>query len=393
MLTFKLALRNLIGAGTRTWLNVVVTSLCFVMIIFTSGYYQGFIEYAKSTVIRTEAGGGAYWHPEYDPKDPFTLDDAHGRIPDQITAQVEVGKAMPVLVIQGSIYPETTGRMVPVLIKGIPPRQGIVEMPSAELVHSPEDAIPVLIGIGMAKFTKMGIGDRFYIRWRDANDTYDADIGEVVTIMDAGNFQIDNGQIWLPLDRLREMAVMPGEATYVAIAQDAELLEAPADWQARDIDFLIRDVLNAVKADEPFARFMFAIMLALAAMGIFNSQVLSIFRRRKEIGTLMALGMPRGKVIGLFTTEGGLHSLLAIMLGAVYGAPLFILTAVKGIPMPYDGAEFGMLIGKRIFTVYPASLFVATVILVAGVVTVVSYWPSRRIAKLKPTEALSGRRT
>jgi len=393
MLTFKLALKNLIGAGTRTWLNVFVTSLCFVMIIFTSGYYQGFIEYAKSTVIRTEAGGGAYWHPEYDPKDPFTLDDAHGRIPDQITAQVEVGKAMPVLVIQGSIYPETTGRMVPVLIKGIPPHQGIVEMPSAELVQSPDDAIPVLIGIGMAKFTKMGIGDRFYIRWRDANDTYDADVGEVVAIMDVGNFQIDNGQIWLPLDRLREMAVMPGEATYVAVAQEAELLEAPADWQTRDITFLIQDVLNAVKADEPYARFMFAIMLALAAMGIFNSQVLSIFRRRKEIGTLMALGMPRGRVVGLFTTEGAFHSLLAIILGTVYGAPLFILTAVKGIPMPYDAAEIGMLVGKRIFTVYPAGLFVVTVILVAGVVTVVSYWPSRRIAKMKPTEALSGRRT
>ncbi len=393
MLTLKLALKNLIGAGLRTWLNVFVTSLCFVMIIFTSGYYQGFIEYAKSTVIRTEAGGGAYWHPEYDPKDPFTLDDAHGRIPDQITAQVEVGKAMPVLVIQGAIYPETTGRMMPVLIKGIPPHQGIVEMPSAELAQSPEDAIPVLIGTGMAKFAQVGIGDRFTMRWRDAYGTYDAEIGEVVVIMDAGNFQIDNGQIWLPLDRLREMAVMPGEATYVAVAQDAELLETPADWQTRDITFLIQDVLNAVKADEPYARFMFAIMLALAAMGIFNSQVLSIFRRRKEIGTLMALGMPRGRVVGLFTTEGALHSLLAIILGAVYGAPLFILTAVKGIPMPYDAAELGMLVGKRIFTVYPASLFVATVTLVAGVVTVVSYLPSLRIARMKPTEALSGRRT
>ncbi|MFB0515184.1 MAG: ABC transporter permease [Candidatus Neomarinimicrobiota bacterium] len=391
MLTFRLALKNLIGAGTRTWLNVAVTSLSFVVIVFVSGYYQGFIEYAKNIVIRTEAGGGAYWHPEYDPKDPFTIDDAHGPVPAAIAAQVEAGLAMPVLVIQGAIYPEATGRMMSVLIKGIPPDQAVVDIPSAELSRASEDAIPVLIGTNMARSAQVNMGDRFYIRWRDANGTYDADIGEVTAIMDVENYQIDNGQIWIPLDRLRKLALMPGEATYVATARGTELIEAPADWLTRDITFLIQDVLQAVEADEPYAKFMYAPMLALAAMGIFNSQVLSIFRRRREIGTLMALGMPRGRVIGLFTTEGGLHSLLAIILGAIYGAPLFILTAVKGIPMPYDAAEIGMLFGKRLFPVFPAGLLLGSVILVAGVVTVVSYLPSRRIAKMKPTEALSGR--
>ena len=51
---------------------------------------------------------------------------------------------------------------------------------------------------------------------------------------------------------------------------------------------------------------MFAILLSLAAMGIFNAQVLSIFRRGREIGTLMALGMRRSRVVGLFTRESTL---------------------------------------------------------------------------------------
>lgn len=391
MLIFRLALKNLIGAGTRTWLNVTVTSLSFVVIVFVSGYYQGFIEYALNIVIRTEAGGGAYWHPEYDPKDPFSIDDAHGPIPAAIEAQVDAGLAMPVLVIQGAIYPEATGRMMSVLVKGIPPDQQVVEIPSAELARAPEDAIPVLVGVNMAESAQVSTGDRFFIRWRDANGTYDADMGEVVVIMDVENFQIDNGQIWIPLERLRELALMPDEATYVSIARDAELLEAPGDWIPRDLLFLIDDVIRGVEADRPYAQFMYILLLALASMGIFNSQVLSIFRRKREIGTLMALGMPRGRVIGLFTVEGGLHSLLAIILGFIYGAPLFIITAVKGIPMPYDSAEIGFLFGSRLFPVFPLGLLLGSVILVAGVVTVVSYLPSRRIAKMKPTEALSGR--
>ncbi len=391
MLLFKLALKNLIGAGTRTWLNVLVTSLSFVVIVFVSGYYQGFIEYALNIVIRTEAGGGAYWHPEYDPKDPFSIDDAHGPIPAVIEEQVEAGLAMPVLVIQGAIYPEATGRMMSVLVKGIPPDQQVVEIPSAALADAPQDAIPVLIGKNMAESAQVSTGDRFFIRWRDANGTYDADMGEVVAIMDVENFQIDNGQIWMPLERLRELTLMPGEASYVAVARDAELLEATGDWIPRDLFFLIDDVIRGVEADRPYAQFMYILLLALASMGIFNSQVLSIFRRKREIGTLMALGMPRGRVIGLFTIEGGLHSLLAIILGFIYGSPLFILTAVKGIPMPYDSAELGFLFGSRLFPVFPLGLLLGSVILVAGVVTVVSYLPSRRIAKMKPTEALSGR--
>lgn len=40
---FKLALRNLLGAGTRTWLYVFVTSHSFLLIIFSTGLLLGTI--------------------------------------------------------------------------------------------------------------------------------------------------------------------------------------------------------------------------------------------------------------------------------------------------------------------------------------------------------------
>ena len=41
MIIPKLALRNILGAGLRTWLNVVVLSFAFVAIIWTQGLYEG----------------------------------------------------------------------------------------------------------------------------------------------------------------------------------------------------------------------------------------------------------------------------------------------------------------------------------------------------------------
>ena len=93
---------------------------------------------------------------------------------------------------------------------------------------------------------------------------------------------------------------MEGEATYVTYQKDEQRVDRPGAWVHRDVNYLIQDIDAAIEADRPGVQIMFTILLSLAAMGIFNAQVLSIFRRGKEIGTLMALGMTRSKVVGLF---------------------------------------------------------------------------------------------
>ncbi|MEE9162597.1 MAG: FtsX-like permease family protein [Candidatus Neomarinimicrobiota bacterium] len=389
MLTAKLAIKNLLGAGLRTWLNVAVTSFSFVVIILMSGLYKGIIESATRTMADTEVAGGAYWHPSYDPQDPFTLEDSHGPLPREIAAQVSAGEAMPVLVVQGALYHE--GRMVPVMFKGLPTGQGVVALPSHTLEGHTGSATPVLIGTAMAKSAQLREGDQLIIRWRDAHGTYDATDAEVVAVMQVENIQVDAGQIWMPLERLQQLAAMPGEATFAVVKQGAPLLAETGDWLARDVAYLLKDYIAMAQSKEASARILYFILLTLAGLGIFNSQVLSIFRRRKEIGTLMALGMARSRVVGLFTVEGGLHSVLAMALGIAWGGPLIILMATKGIPLPYDPADFGLVIGQRLFPVYGPGLIVGTTLLVAAIVTVVSYIPSRRITKMKPTEALTGR--
>ena len=389
MLTFKLALKNLLGAGTRTWLNVFVTALSFILIILMTGMYQGMDAHAKQVTIESEIAGGAYWHPLYDPTDPFTLEDAHAIPPPQVVDLVDAGQAVPVLVAQAAIYPN--GRIMPVVMKGILPQQDITNLPSAKLAEYDGASIPVIIGRGMAKRANLNQGDTFTIRWLDASRTYDADEGIVVHIMSTENIKIDFGQIWIPLDRAQAMLSMAGEATYVSYAQNLEPLAETDGWIHRDVGYLTRDMTAMIEAKQPGTNVLFAILLALAAMGIFNSQMLSIFRRHKEIGTLMALGMTRSKVVGLFTTEGGLNAFLALIMAGVLGGPLFYLTATYGIPLPLDYSEMGLIIASRLTPIYPLALFVSTTLLVSIIVTIVSYLPSRRIAKMKPTEALRGR--
>ncbi|HIB52733.1 MAG TPA: ABC transporter permease, partial [Candidatus Marinimicrobia bacterium] len=118
-------------------------------------------EHAMQVSIDTEIAGGAYWHPEYDPLDPMTFEDAHSVPPDAVRALVDQKKAIPVLVSQASIYPN--GRIMPVIMKGITPEQNIVNMPTQMLANNDEVTIPVLIGQGMANDSKLEVGDSFTI--------------------------------------------------------------------------------------------------------------------------------------------------------------------------------------------------------------------------------------
>ena len=386
---FKIALKNLLGARLRTFLNVLVTAFSFFLILFMSAMYDGMLQHAKQVTMDTEIAGGAYWHSEYDPLDPLTFEDAHSVPPAAVQALVGEKKAFPVLVSQASIYPG--GRIMPAIMKGIPPGQNIVNMPTDALSGHEEIALPVLIGKGMASDTKLEVGDVFTIRWLDADRTYDANEGTVVHIMDTENFKLDMGHIWIPLNKAQAMLAMEGEATYVTYEKGIPPVQNKGDWIPRDINYLVQDMEAIIEADKPGAQVMYMVLLALAAMGIFNAQVLSIFRRGREIGTLMAIGMTRSRVVGLFTLEGGLNAVLSAVVTLIVFGPILWYFGVYGIPLPIDYSEMGMIVAKRLIPVYTIGLVVSTTILVSIIVLIVSYIPSRRIARMKPTNALRGK--
>jgi ABC-type lipoprotein release transport system permease subunit len=420
MTLLRLALKNLLGAGLRTWLNVFVLSLSFVLIIFARGLIDGMNQQAEQAMIASDVAGGHFQHPAYDPYDPLTLVDAHGPVPAPLGDLAAAGKAAPVLIIQGTIYPE--GRLFTVRVRGIDPGQVVINIPTGFLAGAEAAAggagassgeIPVLIGARMAKTAGLEKGDAFTLQWRDARGTFDAREAVVVEIFSTSVQTVDSGQIWVPLDLLREMTGLAGEATLVILARgtapptlpaagapaapaapaasSVTPPPAPSAWVFRGPEYFLADLRAMVASKTVGSSIVYTIFLLLAMLAIFDTQVLSIFHRRREIGTLMALGFTRARVIGLFTLEGMLNSVLAALVAAAYGIPLLTWIARTGWAMPGDMDSYGFAIGERIFPAYGAGLVIGTTALVLLVTTVVSFLPTRRIAKLKPTDALRGR--
>jgi putative ABC transport system permease protein len=387
MLAFKLAFKNLLGAGLRTWLNVSVLSFAFVVIVFYNGMLDGWNRQGRNDTKAWETGNGQYWHPLYDRYDPFSLQDAHEVVTGDAAQLVSSQQLTPILITQASAYPN--GRMLNILLKGIDPSQKILMIPSGSL-KAENGEIPAIIGKRMAEAAHLKKGDYVLVRWRDVNGTFDAREVMITDVFNSNVPTIDVNQVYIPLLSLQEMTGMKDEATLLVAAATQSGSELKG-WKFKDTGFLLKDFDEMINAKKGGSRIIYLLLLSLALLAIFDTQVLSIFRRQKEIGTYIALGMTRAKVIWLFTVEGSMHSILALILGSLYGIPLMLFIQFKGIPMPKSADQAGVAIAEKIIPFYSLGMILSTVLLVVISATIVSYFPTRRISRMRPTDALKGK--
>ena len=89
--------------------------------------------------------------PEYDRYDPFTIQDAHEPMSEEILAEVKKKNLVPVLIAQATAFPQ--GRMQGVILKGIDPEQTILKLPTDKMKPS-DDFDYAIIGKRMAESAK-----------------------------------------------------------------------------------------------------------------------------------------------------------------------------------------------------------------------------------------------
>jgi len=381
-------MRSLIGNGLKTWLNVFVLSFTFVLIIFMQGLLEGWNRQALNDTVKWEIAGGQYWNHKYDPYDPFSLDSSAAVLPSTLKSEYNAHQIEPILYSLGTIYP--SGRMQGVLLKGIRPDQHLITLPTTLLKSKNENDIPVIIGGHMARQANLKVNDVVTLRWRDVNGTFEA-----VDIRVAGIFvtpvpTVDVGQLWLSLDQLQKMTVRPNAST-IMIKSAYVSPQKLSGWSFKDQTELTKQTTAMIKAKSNGYNVLYTIFFLLALIAVFDTQTLSIFRRQREIGTLIALGMTRRQVVGLFTLEGTMNAVLAILVGTVWGLPLFIGFSVYGIHLPMDVSSFGIPLADRMFPVFTPSLIIGTMLLIIVITALVSYLPARKIARMNPTEAIRGK--
>jgi ABC-type antimicrobial peptide transport system permease subunit len=122
------------------------------------------------------------------------------------------------------------------------------------------------------------------------------------------------------------------------------------------------------------------IALAIAALGVMNTMIMSVLERTREIGVMRALGARRSTIRRLFTFEASTLGFFGGLFGVFLG---FVLLAIA---KPIIANQFAK------GTLPPLSVPIWLMFLVVGLTTFIGFFsglvPSRRAARLDPIEAL-----
>jgi ABC-type lipoprotein release transport system permease subunit len=383
----RIAWKNFIGQGMRAFLNTLVTALTLVAVVFNISLYNGFQGQATRNLIRTDVGGGHYRMKEFDILTPTQWEDHTFAVPDQIR-NAPLNEKAEVLVLQGQIFPKR--RLFPIQLRGIEMNQSLIDLPLDKLRELGPDIgekVAVVIGKKMADKARLNVGDTVVMKWRDkygvvdARDVYVADVVPII------NPRIDEGLIWLRLDHLRQLTSRPNEVSWVAVNGDRGAIEALEFLSQEE---LMKDILNLIKQDRRYAKILWAILIFLAGIGVFNTQILNVFKRQKEIGTLMALGMTPRQLVTLFTLEGSLAALISVMFALVFGTLIFSWFQSTGLDISHLRDSSIPVNEKILLEINPLEVLWSTVIIVS-IMILVSWIPVRKISRLDPTLALRGR--
>ncbi len=152
-------------------------------------------------------------------------------------------------------------------------------------------------------------------------------------------------------------------------------------------------VLELVKQKKAWGVGMTLVFLLIAAVGIVNSVLMSVYERVREVGVLRALGLEGREIVRMFMLEGTMIGFFGSFVGVLLGCiTIFVLTTV-GYPLdviykdmyvdtagfPYWGTIYGewnvpLIIGTFLFGI--ATAFLASI------------YPARKAATMSVIQAI-----
>ncbi|WP_224361157.1 ABC transporter permease [Hyalangium versicolor] len=200
--------------------------------------------------------------------------------------------------------------------------------------------------------------------------------------------------VTVPLKLAQELLGMEGRVTELAVAvadlgeveRVAERLRAALGpeyevhtWQ--ELQPFVRDV---IRRQEFVLAIISIILFVIILTGIINTMLMSVFERVREIGTMLAVGVRRRQVLGMFLLEAAVLGVVGGAGGVGLGAAIVGVLGAKGIAMENLGTGGPVLLRPELDPPFVGMSFAVAVL---GAVLAAA-WPAWKASRLNPVDAL-----
>jgi len=410
----RIAWRNIWRQKRRTLITVVAmgagVGFSMAMIAFMDGFYvQGF-----DLMVSQTLGHGQIHNPDYPTQRTVfdTIDDGEALV-EQLEQVPEVtavsGRVFGYALVGTDDRPGRPQKSAGAQLLGVDPTReapltGIADKVLAGRYLADEPAQEAVLGAGLAESLNADIGDELVAVTQAADGSMGNEIYTIVGIFQTGSVMQDRSGVFLHVRDLQELLVLEGQlhevalmaaemqaipgmiaATRAAVGRDDLLIRSWEEINPLMVQLLsLQDVANAV---------LLMMVFSVAALGILNTMLMSVFERTKELGVIRALGLKPTQMVSLVLLETCALVLVSGVLGAALGLGLDAYLCTHGL-------DFGMFMSADSYSMggarFPTLLVghfrwtpvLQTLVGLALISLFAAIWPAIRAARLRPVEAM-----
>lgn len=405
MVNLLIAARNLTRNRRRALTALLTVMAGVISLVLANGFIQWVFWGMREAVIQSQLGHIQVMRPGYlgaGAADPYAY-ILPKNLPQRAVIESTPGVKLvtPRLAITGLIsHGETT---IAFMAEGLDPqKQRKAELSEALRIAegrnlADDAAKEVILGRGLARSLDVKPGDTVTLLVTPSGGGLNAVEVKVAGIFVSTNQAYDDSSLRLPIDLAQSLVRVNGAQVWLVLLDDTErtddyltLFRNRFPESTDRLEFVPwyqqADFYNKTVA--LFSQQMNVLRLIIGCiivLSISNILVMNVLERTGEIGTLLAIGFKRKKILYLFTIEGLLLGLAGATGGVISGYALAELISAVGIPMPPPpGMEEGYIGKIRITPDVLLNAFLTTLI----TSSLAGLYPAWKASRLQIVDAL-----
>ncbi len=397
----KLALRNILRSKIRTILTFLILSFGVGLYILLACLMAGFDAATSQNVIDFETGHYKLRSQTFDEDTPYEQENFLSPAPaivDKVSKLDFVTGVAPRVQFLAEL--DNGLDTTPIVAVGIGPTDNQVFTLENFIPQGRLEPGGILVGQSLAADMGVGLGDLVYLTFRDAPGMFTSIEMMITGLVNSLNPQVnktmafinlDEAQSYLRTDKISEIAIKTDDFTKVA--EYAPQLQAVVpetevySWQRLTADW---NAMMTMK--RKFQNILLLMIMVIGIVGIVNTMLMSVYEKKREIGTMKALGFTDREVSTLFLVEGSLIGVMGGLLGLVLGTLFNSYFYFVGYDMSSfsgeQGTDFGMPVMGVVKSVWLVSAYVYSMIFAFMAATLASYYPAKKVTKMEAMECL-----
>lgn len=265
----------------------------------------------------------------------------------------------------------------------------------------------ILLGAGLAEDLSVGVGDMITLYAQTKYETQNADDFTIVGIVNSSDISVNMTTAFITREAGEQFLDLEGFVSEINVSLhdrnsftdllsdmtsiQSELQKGFPSDTIQTFNETGADFIQMMKSKSGFGYIMLSVILFIAAVGIFNTILMSVYERIREIGVLRSHGMKPKDLTVLFMLEGVYTGIIGALLG--FALALFVTWLLVEFGINYEGMLKGMDLSKFPISLQMYGVWNIPHICYAGIFSIViaafaAVIPAYKAGKMKITDTL-----